>query len=79
MMGRPKKPITEKQYVKRKEAMKYFKYDCADCGKFAIHLHHIDGDRTNNKLENLKTLCFDCHNKIHPLNHGLCGRPYEDL
>lgn len=78
-MGRPKIPINQKQHVKRKEAMSYFKYTCQDCGRYAIHIHHIDGNRSNNKLINLKALCFDCHNKIHPLNYGLCGRPYDEL
>lgn len=26
-----------------------------------LELHHIDGDRTNNKLENLQMLCPNCH------------------
>ena len=26
-----------------------------------LELHHIDGDRTNHKLENLKILCLNCH------------------
>jgi 5-methylcytosine-specific restriction endonuclease McrA len=27
------------------------------------HVHHIDGDRSNNKLENLVLLCPSCHKK----------------
>lgn len=27
------------------------------------HIHHIDGDRTNNNLENLILLCYSCHRK----------------
>lgn len=26
-----------------------------------LELHHVDGDRTNNRLENLKLLCPNCH------------------
>ena len=26
-----------------------------------LELHHIDGDNTNNKLENLQILCPNCH------------------
>lgn len=44
------------------------KYQCEDClgtewrgGPIPIELHHIDGDRTNNLLENLKVLCCNCH------------------
>lgn len=28
-------------------------------------VHHIDRNRNNNKLENLETLCANCHHKIH--------------
>ena len=27
----------------------------------SFYLHHIDGDNTNNKLENLQILCPNCH------------------
>jgi 5-methylcytosine-specific restriction endonuclease McrA len=26
-----------------------------------LEVHHIDGDRTNNSLENLQLLCPNCH------------------
>jgi hypothetical protein len=26
-----------------------------------LEIHHIDGDRTNNNLENLRLLCCNCH------------------
>ncbi len=45
-------------------------HKCEDCGlnewlgsRIPIELHHIDGDRYNNKLENLKILCPNCHAK----------------
>lgn len=28
-----------------------------------LEVHHIDGDRTNNSLENLQLLCPNCHSK----------------
>ena len=28
-------------------------------------VHHKDTDRTNNRAENLNTLCFACHNEAH--------------
>ena len=31
--------------------------------KMSGHVHHIDGDRSNNKLENLILLCPSCHKK----------------
>lgn len=32
-------------------------YDLPIC----LEVHHVDGDRTNNKLENLQLLCPNCH------------------
>lgn len=29
--------------------------------KKQLHLDHIDGDRSNNSLKNLQTLCVECH------------------
>lgn len=49
-----------------KEGLK--EYVCEECGltvwnekPIPLELHHIDGDRTNNTLENLKILCPNCH------------------
>jgi hypothetical protein len=33
----------------------------------AIHIHHIDDDRTNNQRENFICLCFRCHRTMHLL------------
>lgn len=33
---------------------------------YDLQVHHIDGDITNNDLDNLKYLCVDCHSIIHP-------------
>lgn len=41
---------------------------CNRCGNDDIQVlvvHHLDGDRTNNSLENLETLCSNCHHRIH--------------
>jgi len=47
---------------------------CRLCGEPAndrcLDVHHIDYDKTNNKLENLITLCFRCHVKTN------FNRPY---
>jgi hypothetical protein len=39
--------------------------ECVVCSthKRGDHIHHIDGDSSNNKFENLAFLCFDCHNE----------------
>lgn len=38
--------------------------------KIPLQLHHIDGDRKNNKLENLQLLCPNCHS----LTDNFCGK-----
>lgn len=46
-------------------------------GRIPIELEHIDGDFRNNKEENLKLLCPNCHSltpTYKSLNNG-CGRP----
>ena len=45
---------------------------CEICGitewqnkPITIQLHHIDGNRDNNTLENLQMLCPNCHSQTH--------------
>lgn len=42
---------------------------CSVCGKKVSgakrHVHHIDKNRKNNKVSNLKVVCAICHKKIH--------------
>lgn len=51
-----------------KEGLK--KEKCEECGienwnnkSLSFELDHIDGDRTNHKLENLQILCPNCHSQ----------------
>lgn len=42
------------------------KRTCQRCGgSGSLDLHHIDGNRKNNSLANLLTLCDSCHTKTH--------------
>jgi hypothetical protein len=42
---------------------------CNVCGSGGeLLVHHIDGDRDNNELENLLPVCSSCHGKIHAKN-----------
>ena len=41
--------------------------ECFICGKTNLNkeIHHIDGDKENNKLSNLLSICKKCHAFIH--------------
>lgn len=49
----------------------YFKNECSTCGNNAtwldntlvLHLDHINGEHTDNRLENLRLLCPNCHSQ----------------
>jgi len=43
--------------------------ECVVCNKRGDHIHHIDGDNSNNKFENLVFLCVYCHNEASVTNN----------
>lgn len=52
----------------RKHLIRRKNFTCESCflntwldKPIALELHHIDGDRTNNSIENLQILCPNCH------------------
>lgn len=52
-------------------------YKCECCGltewngdKIPLELHHINGDRTDNRMENLQILCRNCHAQT----DNFCGK-----
>ena len=50
----------------RRKARKHKKDFCQECGykprdKAKLDIDHIDGDRSNNDIKNLQTLCKSCH------------------
>jgi len=50
---------------------KYRKDHCEECGvgeqdvDHTLPVHHIDFNKHNNELSNLRTLCFQCHMQAH--------------
>jgi hypothetical protein len=47
---------------------KHGKIMCDICGIDDVQVlcvHHIDGNRLNNSMDNLQTLCCNCHHRIH--------------
>ena len=59
----------------RIKAFKYYDNKCDICGydKFPdlLHVHHIDKNRKNNRINKLRILCQNCHAEI----HYLMGKP----
>lgn len=58
-------------------------HKCARCGdtgiKRSLHVHHIDGNHTNNEISNLMVLCYKCHRELHNRKWSLrdiemCGK-----
>lgn len=48
---------------------------CTLCGFVPIHIcqldvHHINGDHSDNRPENLTTLCANCHRLAHVADRG---------
>lgn len=48
---------------------------CESCGeKRNLHVHHVNGDRMDHRLENLKTLCIKCLlHKAHKRKAAVCS------
>lgn len=61
---------SEQWEVLRKEVLRRDGYRCGNCNaeNMRLDVHHIVPVSAggSNRLTNLKTLCFDCHCKIHP-------------
>lgn len=53
----------------RKIAFSKYPHECAICGynnySEVLEVHHIDGDRANNDMNNLIILCPNCHTEMH--------------
>ncbi len=50
----------------RKPVLERDGHCCVVCGRTEeLHIHHIDGDNTNDRPENLVTLCEHCHARVH--------------
>ena len=40
--------------------------ECEGCGSVKkLQVHHVDGDRNNNVLDNISILCSKCHAHLH--------------
>ena len=56
----------------RKACFQSHGQECFACSSADdVQVHHLDGDRNNNDLDNLIPLCRQCHTKLH--SKGLDG------
>lgn len=63
----------------RDAALARDRHRCRKCGaEERLHVHHIDGDRNNQRLDNLATLCSACHGRLHRMAQR-SGRPIAEL
>ncbi|MFA9204978.1 MAG: HNH endonuclease [Bacteroidia bacterium] len=57
----------------RRVALQHYGTACQRCAKTpplrSIEVHHLDEDRTNNSIANLRVLCISCHRRIHSGAH----------
>lgn len=77
---RKKQTYSPNQKEISKEYRKANNYKCqicsVDCTQLTglLHLHHVDGNPSNNDRFNLKVLCVDCHSK-QPLHQHMLANP----
>ena len=68
MIGSNSRNYTYGESSYRSYARRFKGNSCEICGfdkEYAIEVHHIDKNRKNNNIENLKVLCANCHLGVH--------------
>lgn len=63
----------------RKRCLREKGRECLVCESTdSLVVHHVDGDRSNNSLDNLIPVCRSCHGRIHSKHDGY-GKWYQKL
>lgn len=52
----------------RKTKLDSTDYKCELCGEEAKHVHHINKNKSDHRIENLMSICVPCHSKIHAID-----------
>lgn len=77
---KPNTPSIDREFIKKKLLeFNLVRNECAECKLLPIwnnkpltlHLDHIDGDKSNNSLENLRLLCPNCHSQTETFGIGI--------
>lgn len=86
-----KKILRDSSRVTKMQLLKNVSYSCSICGlsdwlskPITLEMDHIDGNSTNNTIENLRLLCPNCHSqtptfrgknkgRASPINRCECG------
>ncbi len=55
----------------RKIVLEKYNYQCAKCGYNFLEIHHVDGNPSNDSIDNLIPLCKRCHVKIHGKRYSI--------
>jgi 5-methylcytosine-specific restriction endonuclease McrA len=75
---RTKKTNYNKPYlVYRKDYCENLECTATIVDKCQLDVHHIDGDHLNNDIENLQTLCSNCHRLVTKLNMEYVNKIYH--
>ena len=65
----------------KKEVKERDEHKCQICDSvYLLHVHHIDENVKNNSIDNLVTLCAECHYRVHSkeLRNGLDNPPIPE-
>ena len=61
--------VGHRNYQYQRKAYAHYGKNCTVCGatkdEIQIDVHHVDKNRKNNKIENLRVWCASCHGKHH--------------
>ena len=64
--------------ARRSEVLLRNQHACCICGDSGVQIHHINGDRDDNRFSNLAVLCLEHHDEATPPQSGLTAKLREE-